>query len=146
MSAWLTRLIVMGFVATTLLAPDSAHAIRCRITVSPINFGTYMPLSPSNVDVVGQFNVRCQAQPGTFTITIGPGLSGNQFSRTLVSAGQPLRYNLYRDAARTQVWGDGTPPSFVVTGRRTNRGPPDVLQLPGLRPYFFRAVTEFRRV
>ena len=107
------------------LLPVTAQAINCRISLGPINFGLYMPLTAVPVDVVGQFDVRCQAQPGTFAVIIGAGISGDQLTRTLSAGGATiLNYNLYRDAARTQIWGDGTPPTFMVTGVRTGQGRP----------------------
>jgi len=113
------------------LVPVDAWAIQCRIRVGAINFGTYMPLTTTHVDVIGQFEVRCQAQPGTFAVIIGPGLSGDQTARTLVSAtGEILFYNLYVDAARTQIWGDGTPPTLNVTGARLSQGRPTVFNYP----------------
>ena len=114
-----------------LLLATPAHAIRCKVTVGPINFGLYMPQTPVPVDVIGQFEVRCQAQPGPFSVIIGPGISGNQLVRTLTSGGaNQLNYNLYRDAARTQIWGDGTPPTFVVSGVRPDRGRPTFYNYP----------------
>jgi spore coat protein U-like protein len=105
--------------------PLAAHAINCRISLGPINFGLYMPLTAVPVDVVGQFDVRCQAQPGTFAVIIGAGISGDQLARTLSAGGADvLNYNLYRDAARTQIWGDGTPPTVMVTGSRPSQGRP----------------------
>lgn len=123
--------IGLAGLAAILLLPDSAHAINCRIQVNPINFGTYTPLTPSHVDVIGQFEVRCQAQPGSFSIIVGPGLSGNQLARTLsAGGGNLLNYNFFIDAARTQIWGDGTPPTFVVSGVRPNRGRPTFYNYP----------------
>ena len=111
--------------ALTLLAPESAHAIQCRITVTPVNFGIYIPATPAHLDVIGQLDVRCQAQPGSFSVSLGPGISGDQLARTLSAGGSNiLNYNLYRDAARSQVWGDGTPPTFVVSGIRSGGGRP----------------------
>lgn len=108
-----------------LLFPSLSQAINCRVRVSSIPFGMYMPMTPIPVDITGQVNVRCQAQPGTFSVTIGPGVSGDQLARTLTAGGiDVINYNLFRDAARTQIWGDGTPPTFVVSGVRTSRGRP----------------------
>ena len=108
-----------------LVLPLTANAITCRIGLRPIDFGLYMPLTQVPVDVIGQFDVQCQAQPGTFAVIIGAGISGNQLARTLSAGGSGvLNYNLYRDAARTQIWGDGTPPTVIVTGSRTGRGRP----------------------
>lgn len=124
-------LISLTGLVLALFVPDVSHAINCRITLTPINFGLYTPLTPIPVDVTGRFDVRCQAQPGPFSISIGPGISGNLLARTL-SAGGPgvLNYNFYRDAARTQIWGDGTPPTFVVTGVRTGSGRPTFYSYP----------------
>jgi spore coat protein U-like protein len=111
--------------------PLAAHAINCRISLGLINFGLYMPLTAVPVDVVGQFDVRCQAQPGTFAVIIGAGISGDQLARTLSAGGADvLNYNLYRDAARTQIWGDGTPPTFMVTGSRPGPGRPTSYSYP----------------
>jgi spore coat protein U-like protein len=126
-------LVILGcsFASLLLIASENAYAINCRINVTPMSFGTYMPLTPTHVDVIGQFTIRCQAQSGTFVVAIGPGMSGNQLARILsAGAGNSLDYNLYRDAARTQIWGDGNPPSFVVTGVRPNRGRPTVYNYP----------------
>ena len=114
-----------------VLVADIAQAINCRVRVSPVNFGTYTPLTPVHLDVTGQIEVRCQAQPGTFEVQFGPGTSGDQTARTLNAGGANiLFYNLYRDAGRTQIWGDGIPPTFVVTGARTARGRPTIYNYP----------------
>jgi len=127
-------LIRAGCVVATLLVllmPSQANAITCRVRVSTIPFGMYMPMTPTPVDIMGRIQVRCQAQPGTFSVTIGPGTSGSQLARTLSAGGADvLNYNLYRDPARTQLWGDGTPPTFVVTGVRTSRGRPTFYNYP----------------
>ena len=119
------RLVATAFLALALLVPEDARAIRCRISVTPLSFGIYTPLTPTHLDVIGQLTVRCQAQPGSFSVSLGPGNSGDAAARTLSAGGlDVLNYNLYRDAARTQIWGDGTPPTFVVTGVRPRRGRP----------------------
>jgi spore coat protein U-like protein len=128
MNDW--RTIWVGL-ALIFLAVNSAQAIQCRVTVTALNFGTYMPISPSHADSVGQITVRCQAQPGSFTVVIGPGLSGDLTARTLTSTGPDiLYYNLYRDPSRTQIWGDGTPPTFTVSGVRPSKGRPTFYNYP----------------
>lgn len=115
-------LIAIVFVAC---GSNPAHAINCRVTVVALNFGVYMPMATAHIDVNGQVGVRCQAQPGSFTVTIGPGVSGDQLSRTLSAGGSDvIYYNMYRNAARTEIWGDGTPPTFVVSGVRNSAGRP----------------------
>jgi spore coat protein U-like protein len=126
--------ILRFLVATSAVAsllPEPAHAITCRVRTNPVNFGVYVPLSTAPLDVTGQIVVRCQAQPGTFEVIIGPGTSGDQLARALsAGGGLVLYYNLYRDAARTQIWGDGSPPTFTVTGSRIRRGRPTFYTYP----------------
>lgn len=112
-------------VTAMLLIPAAANAITCRVTVSPLAFGIYNPGRASPLDSVANLTVRCQAQPGTYAVIIGPGISGDQLARTMLAGpGQVLNYNLYRDPARTQIWGDGTPPTFLVAGARDAKGRP----------------------
>ena len=46
------------------------------------------------------------------------GSSGTYFDRTLTRAGERLAYNVFRDAARTEVWGDGSGGTRTVVGPR----------------------------
>ena len=112
-------------VASVLLLPGIANAINCTITLNPLSFGMYSPGGNVDLDAVSDITVRCVAQPGNYSVTIGPGLSGNQLLRTMLAGGSELlNYNMFRDPARTQIWGDGTPPSFVVVGSRPSVGQP----------------------
>ena len=114
-----------------LIWPGEAAAVQCKLTVSPIDFGIYMPMTPAPVDIIGQISVRCQAQPGTFAVLIGAGLSGDQMSRHMTAGGASLLYyNLYRDAARMEIWGEVSPPTFTVTGDRQQKDRPTYFSLP----------------
>ena len=132
MNAIPMKLFALASLTLAFVWPDAAQAIQCRVTANPLSFGIYMPLTSVPVDVIGQIEVRCQANapPGSFFIVIGPGLSGNQLVRTLINGTEALNYNLYRDAARTQIWGDGNPPTYVVSGVRASRGRPTFYDFP----------------
>ena len=120
-----TRRTMPWLVASALLLPGIAIAINCTITLNPLSFGMYLPGSTVHLDAVSDITVRCVAQAGNYSVTIGPGLSGNQLLRTMLAGGGDfLNYNLFRDPARTQIWGDGTPPTFVVVGSRPGVGRP----------------------
>lgn len=120
-----TKIVRRFFPVFLLLFADAAFAINCRIRLTPLSFGTYIPLTPAPVDVIGQINIRCGGQPGTFAVLMGPGNSGSYAVRTLTTVGTDLlNYNIYIDPARSQIWGDGTPPTFTVTGSRNRRGRP----------------------
>ncbi len=117
--------IVSAVFIAAMLASDHANAINCVLRTRPLNFGNYAPLSPAHIDVLGRVLVFCWGSPGTFAVVMGPGNSGNQMARTLsTGTGQLLDYGIYRDAARTQVWGDGIPPTFVINGSRPRNGWP----------------------
>lgn len=102
----------MKYLFSLLLAlvPSSALAITCQvISTTSISFGAYDPLSVSAVETAGTLTFRCDSVLGSDTILIdlGPGGAGTYWPRAL-SAADDLDYNLYTDAARTMVWGDGT--------------------------------------
>ena len=124
------RMFLLVGLIVTAFSSKPAQAINCRVTLAAMNFGIYMPMAPAHVDVNGQISVRCQAQPGTFSVVVGPGISGNQLARTLAAGGDIINYNLYRNAARTEIWGDGTPPTFAVSGVRSSRGRPSFYNYP----------------
>ena len=117
----------VALAAAILYLPAVASALNCTITLTPLAFGLYTPGQATPVDAVANITVRCVAQPGTYAVTIGPGLSGDQLARTMLAGpGEFLSYNLYRDAARTQIWGNGAPPTFTVTGTRPSVGRPTI--------------------
>jgi spore coat protein U-like protein len=100
------------------LWPRSVDA-ACTVSVSSgVSFGTYSVFAGSPLDSTGQFNLRCTGpdRNTTFSISISTGSSGTYTARRLTSGAQFLLYNLYRDAARTIVWGDGTGGTQVTTG------------------------------
>ena len=121
-----TSALLHACAALLLIAPGDAEAINCRIWVVPANFGTYIPARPTHLDRNGLMTVRCVGRPGSFTVVMGPGNSGNQVDRKLFSGPvNTLDYNLFVDAARTRVWGDGTPPTSIRSGVRNRRGRPN---------------------
>jgi len=105
-------------VVCTLGMPIGAcAAISCTATVTGIAFGTYDSLNSASDDSVGNVAVTCTATaPSTvsYTIAIGGG-SGGPASRHLTSDQDSLTYNLYTDATRVQLWGDGTAGTSVTS-------------------------------
>lgn len=81
----------------------------CSVTVgSAIGFGAYDPFSPAPLDSTGTVVLEACA-PGQVTISIGTGQSGSYALRAMRGPGtEVLEYNLFLDASRTRVWGDGT--------------------------------------
>ncbi len=80
----------------------------CAVDGGSLDFGSYNGGQSSNADATGSINyMGCAA--GTLTFALDGGQSGDETARQLKSAsGQSLAYQLYRNSARTQIWGTGT--------------------------------------
>lgn len=92
-----------------LLFPHIAAALpACTVNVSnAIDFGVYDPFLASPLDGTGMLYYECP--PGlSIEIQLGPGGSGTFTNRAMSSGSDRLEYNLYLDAQRTEIWGDGT--------------------------------------
>jgi spore coat protein U-like protein len=104
----------LAWVVASLIAGASVNglAATCTVTALPVAFGTYNPASATPRDASGRVTLRCTAtgpaERVAATVALGTGVSGNAAARTLLSAGQPLNYNLFTTNARTLVWGDGS--------------------------------------
>jgi spore coat protein U-like protein len=98
--------------ALALLAPlEGAEAATCTAQPTAVAFGSYDTLDPSALDGVGEVTVQCDADTA-FTIDLGSG-TGTVDQRIMSGATGTLNYNLYTDAARTALWGDGISGSDV---------------------------------
>lgn len=101
-----------SFVALALaLTAVPAGAATCSINaIVAVNFGPYNVFSSAPVDSAGSVTYQCSLLGilEVIVIDISAGSSGNVSSRTMKSGLYSLEYNLYTDAARTIVWGNGT--------------------------------------
>jgi len=80
----------------------------CSISATAIVFGTYDPFSPAPHDTAGNIVYRCGSQDHDITISLDRGSAPSFSQRRMLRGTEPLFYNLYLDAARTIIWGDGT--------------------------------------
>ena len=105
--------------ATTVTNTFTVQAIinaSCNVSATTLNFGSYDPASGSALSGSSAVNVFCTSgTPYTASLNVGTG-GGSFTTRTVASGGSTLNYNLYRDAAHSQVWGDGTGSTFTVSG------------------------------
>ena len=104
-----------------LLAPSAAGAvITCTFSSTPgMSFGPYNDSSAVATDSATPIVVRCSRVLGTnnadVVLQLGPSAtSGTIATRQMGSGANRMNYNLYRDAARSQVWGQT---SGVDTGQ-----------------------------
>ena len=105
------RLATIAALAVAAAQPAVATAGSCTVTaVMPVAFGGYDVFDSAPVVSTGSISFECVDLAPTDTVRIDlDGGSARSFaSRTLIGAGFKLAYNLYLDAARSLVWGDGT--------------------------------------
>ena len=130
----MSRSIVAAALVGLLGWSGSALAAQnCRITAPALLFGDYEAASQIPVDSASSLAVRCVGRPvGAFTVSVGTGTSGDMGRRTLRVGSETLVYNLFVDAARTRVWGDGTAGTerLTVTPPPQSTGRPRELSLP----------------
>jgi len=117
---------IVSILVSLFLARGAESA--CNVTASGVNFGSYDAASSMPADSTGSVTVSCDRNPPTdVTVTIGPsGNSGAFNPRSMRRGGGPdrLNYNLYTDASRIVVWGDGTSGTTAVRLRKVNRNRP----------------------
>jgi spore coat protein U-like protein len=96
----------------------------CTVSSTPVAFGPYDALSATPLDGSGQVTVDCRrTNTVAFVTTLSRGDAGSYAPRAMSSGGNLLQYNLYTNAARTIVFGDGTGGTSSVlcfTGVTTN--------------------------
>lgn len=99
---------VCGVLLAVLSQP--ALAANCSFTsVTTISFGSYnvFAMSP-NDGGVGTLQVDCRGGEANMLVTLSTGQSGSYAARLMNNGADLLTYNLYTNAARTIIWGDGT--------------------------------------
>jgi spore coat protein U-like protein len=71
-------------------------------------FGTYDVLVTTPLDTAGSIVYRCTQRDHNIMITLDRGGAASFATRRMVKGSEQLLYNLYLDAARTVIWGDGS--------------------------------------
>lgn len=107
---YITRIVLTATVLWLVSAvPGYAQgANSCNISVTGVNFGSYNVFGTSPVDSTGSVSFACGTSVRNITVTLSTGQSSTYNPRTMIKAGEALSYNLYRNAARTNIWGNGT--------------------------------------
>ena len=108
--------MILAAALVSMAVPDMAQAV-CQINLSTLIFGNYDPLETSPVDSVGNLTYFCSQPVPIVTITIDRNGGENMLNRRMTNHGgqdaDALLYNIYLDAARTAIWGDGTQGSQI---------------------------------
>lgn len=110
MSPWLLA------VALAITA-SQAWAAQCSLSVQGASFGSYDVFSNQSLNSTGNIGVSCDIS-AAYSVSLSAG-GGSYASRSMASGAHRLNYNLYTDATRTTIWGDGTGGTATVSGSGT---------------------------
>jgi spore coat protein U-like protein len=106
-----------------LLGPGTAiAAVDCSVSTAGVAFGAYDVTLATPDDSTGTLTVTCTRvillDPSnvSYVLALSRGTSGSYLMRQMASGANRLNYNLYANAAHSQVWGDGTGSSVTVSG------------------------------
>ncbi len=92
---------------------------NCQLVVPPLSFGTYDPLSSNSVqpaDATAIVTVNCTRNTGA-SLSFDFGLhAAAETDRVMSGPGsEALRYQIFRDAARSQIWARGADSVKVIS-------------------------------
>jgi spore coat protein U-like protein len=113
-------LLTIAVGASVALSSNSS-AYSCSVSATAVNFGTYNPLSGTPDDATGTVTLTCNVLAGLFTswtVALSTG-NGSYSPRLLKSGVSSLSYNLYTSAAHSNVWGDGSGTTTLVSDQAT---------------------------
>lgn len=100
-----------------LLLSPLAHAqsfFDCTVGSTGVEFGQYDPIAAAALDGSGQIVIDCRPNIPLVTVSLSTGGSDSYAARRMQSGANTLQYNLYTNAARTTVFGNGTGGSQTV--------------------------------
>lgn len=98
----------------------------CTISFNDVDHGTEPTLATGD-DATGSGTITCTFADG-YSVAMDVGTGGGTYaSRTMTNGTDTLTFNLYRDPAHTEVLGDGTSSTVVLSGGSTGGGAADSL-------------------
>jgi spore coat protein U-like protein len=118
-------ILILSFVALGAAgSAQSSVVFTCTVSASAINFGSYNPLSSGGDASTGSWSVTCNATGSgsatvNGTLTLSTGNSGSYAQRHLLSGANHLDYNIYLTPAYTQIIGNGTAGTYVLSASGT---------------------------
>ncbi|MFN2446741.1 MAG: spore coat U domain-containing protein [Vicinamibacterales bacterium] len=92
--------------ATANLSVTASVIQACVVTGGTLAFGSYDPTAGANVDQTGTFQVACTKGSTGVTIGLGLGANASGAQRRMTNGTDFLNYELYKEAARTNIWGN----------------------------------------
>jgi spore coat protein U-like protein len=115
-----------------LLAGNSYAA--CTVATTGINFGSYDVFSSVPADSTGTVTVTCNTPNQLAQLDLGPSPNSGGFNpRRMkhVSAPDLLDYNIFTNASRSTIWGNGTSGTSSISSFLQKKNVPRVLTVYG---------------
>jgi spore coat protein U domain-containing protein, fimbrial subunit CupE1/2/3/6 len=129
---------VIAFALALLAAPQARADVTCTASNITVNFGPYDVLAGTTLPGSGSFRVTCvNVNTATTRVTYTARFATSPARQMAPPSGSDrVDYEIYLNAAHSQVWGDGTGGTFVVTGnlrvRRNRTATSGVINVYGL--------------
>jgi len=133
-----TFLLVLLFTFLGIFKGEVAFS-QCTMNATSVSFGNYDTFSSAPLDAVGTITVNCSGNVRRANVTLSVSSTSGTFNprRMRRSAGSDLLdYNVYTDAARTTIFGDGTGGTSQIQPRRP----------PGPRVRWNTSITMYGRI
>jgi spore coat protein U-like protein len=105
-----------------LFAPDAAHAqaaASCSVASTPMSFGGYNGSSALPTVSTATISVTCLALDRPTIVNVNIALTGGRGARQLSLGADRLNMEIYTDANRSIIFGDGTGGSTLLSGSGT---------------------------
>jgi spore coat protein U-like protein len=102
-----------------LVIAGEASAQICGLNVNPIVFGHYNPFLSVPLNATGAINIICHSGVRyAVKLSAGQKPEGGFSQRRMRHAlrSYTLAYNVYSNPALTEIWGDGTAGTSIVSG------------------------------
>ena len=101
-------------------SPAVAQSV-CGLTATAMAFGNYSAVLGTAVNTTATLTMTCTnntnaADTVNYSISLATGVGGGYNPRRMTAGAERLNYNIFRNNARTQIWGNGTGGTQVVTG------------------------------
>jgi spore coat protein U-like protein len=107
----LALLVAAAVLPAQAQAQARGHIERCDILLNPVVFGNF---KGERIDVRGGVRLTCEGSGNNnpLAVALSQGVSNSFITRRMVNvlelgSNARLEYNLYIDAVRTTIWGDG---------------------------------------
>jgi len=117
------KLLALNVIALVLLASTAEGAAHCSISTVGVAFGSYDVFGATLNTSTGRVTINCVGiGSGTSPVSVrlSTGNAGSFQPRHMFRGAESLNYNLYLNAAGTQIWGDGTAGSVLFSTAVSN--------------------------